>query len=247
MSDIKEIATALAAFQKDMPVLRKTGQNFTKGPAATIGDVVTIAKHGAKHDLSYIQKVSRDEFGSYVESIMMHGSGQSLSSGLYPVIPEKNTPSSFGAAVTFARKNSLMALFGIADHNDEDIDWHLDADGNHIVDPPPEEKPEGKGKITQPDSGQDDVGKKQPPSHTSSGEGVGQSETPTPDLHQEQVHALQFEINASKTADQAVEIIKNHVNKCESIETVKAMFNAIKPSRADIIAIFQERKKELEQ
>ena len=247
MSDIKDIATALALFQKEMPVLRKTGQNYQRGNAATIGDVVTIAKQGAKHGLSYVQKVSRDEMGAYLESVMMHTSGQSLSSGLYPVIPEKESPSSFGAAVTFARKNSLMALFGIADHNDDDIDWSLDAEGNHIADPPKDDKPEGKGKITQPDSGQDDAGEKQTPSHSSSEAGVGQSETPTPDLHQEKVTALQIEIDASKTADQAIEIIKNHLSKCESLETVRAMFNAIKPSRADIIAIFQERKKELEQ
>ena len=57
MNDIKEIAAALCEFQKVMPVLKKTGQNFTKGTAATIGDVVTIAMKGCKFGLSFSQKV----------------------------------------------------------------------------------------------------------------------------------------------------------------------------------------------
>ena len=53
--DIKEIAAALSKFQDAMPILRKTGTNFTKGKAATIGDIVSVAKQGSKFGLSYYQ------------------------------------------------------------------------------------------------------------------------------------------------------------------------------------------------
>lgn len=156
--DIKEIAAALSKFQEVMPVLRKTGKNFTKGNAATIGDIVSVAKQGSQFGLSYTQRV--DFIGDepdYVESIMMHTSGQTLSSGKYKVMAIKpNDPSSFGGAVTFAKKNSLMALFGIADHDGEDHDWNLDEKGNlkpeHQADPAPAPKPATPPKTKKPES-----------------------------------------------------------------------------------------------
>ena len=131
MDEIKEIAAALAKFQAQMPVLKKTGQNFAKGTAATIGDIVSVAKHGSEFGLSFSQRIDyerHEESGvitAFVESTMLHGeSGQSLTSGRYLVTPAKpNDPASFGSAVTYAKKNSLQALYGIPDHIDDDVDW----------------------------------------------------------------------------------------------------------------------------
>jgi hypothetical protein len=139
-SPIEKIAEALSKFQSQMPVLKKTGRNFTKGQAATIGDIVTIAKSGSNFGLSYTQNVNYEAINDsghivdYVQTIVMHSpSGQTIQSERYRIIPTKpNDPSAFGAAVTFAKKNQLMAIFGIADHNDDDIDWDVveTEDGN---------------------------------------------------------------------------------------------------------------------
>ena len=149
--NIDLLATALAKFQASMTVLKKTGRNFAKGNAATIGDAVSVARHGAPFGLSYTQPVShyRDEAtgekGAFVETIVMHSSGQFISSGQYPIEPaKKNDPASLGAAVTYARKNQLMSMYGIADHNDDDIDWDLieDADGSvRMPDVSPDQQP----------------------------------------------------------------------------------------------------------
>ena len=158
MNEIKEIAAALCEFQKAMPVLKKTGQNFQKGTAATIGDVVTIAMKGCKYGLSFSQKVHhrvQPETGvtdCFVETIMMHTSGQWLSSGEYPITPAKpNDPASFGSAQTYAKKNSLAAVYGIADHNDDDVDWDLGEEGikDDDGDPPPD-TPDGKTEVETP-------------------------------------------------------------------------------------------------
>ena len=149
MSDIKEIAAALAKFQAQMPVLKKTGQNFAKGTAATIGDIVTVAKSGSEFGLSFTQRIDyerHEESGvitTFVESTMLHGeSGQSLTSGRYLVTPAKpNDPASIGSAVTYAKKNSLQALYGIADHNDDDVDWDLGPKGIVVEDSPPPPPP----------------------------------------------------------------------------------------------------------
>ena len=159
MNDIKEIAAALCEFQKVMPVLKKTGQNFTKGTAATIGDVVTIAMKGCKFGLSFSQKVHhrvQPDTGvttCFVETIMMHGaSGQWLSSGEYPITPLKpSDPASFGSAQTYAKKNSLAAVYGIADHNDDDVDWDLGEDGiKDNVGGSPLASPDEKTKVETP-------------------------------------------------------------------------------------------------
>jgi len=149
MGEIKEIAAALAKFQAQMPVLKKTGQNFAKGTAATIGDIVSVAKHGSEFGLSFTQRIEwerHEESGvitTYVESTMLHGeSGQTLTSGRYLVTPAKpNDPASFGSAVTYAKKNSLQALYGIADHNADDVDWDLGPKGIVAEDNPPPPPP----------------------------------------------------------------------------------------------------------
>jgi len=124
------ICAALAGFQAEMEPLRKTGRNFTKGAAATIGDIVSVARHGAKHGLSFYQpsKVMRGFDGKqndhFLRTIVMHKSGQWISAGWIPVVPNKpNDMAAIGGALTYARKYSLQMAMGIADHNDDDIDW----------------------------------------------------------------------------------------------------------------------------
>ncbi len=89
------ICAALAGFQAEMEPLRKTGRNFTKGAAATIGDIVSVARHGAKHGLSFYQpsKAMRGIDGKQTEyflrTIVMHKSGQWISAGWIPLCQTK--------------------------------------------------------------------------------------------------------------------------------------------------------------
>ena len=153
MSELKELAGALTQFQAAMPVLRKTGRNFQKGNAATIGDIVSVAKKGAQFGLSFSQRVGFEiepQSGirtAFVESVMMHHpSGQTITSGQYPVDPTKpNDPAAFGAAVTYAKKNSLQALYGIADHDDDDIDWDVKEENDHANEAPKRATPRPDG------------------------------------------------------------------------------------------------------
>lgn len=129
--EIDQIAEALSQFQAQMPVLDKTGKNFTKGNAATIGDVVTVARRAAKYGLSFSQPVTKwvhvDRNSEYfVRTILYHKSGQWISGGELPIVVEKGGSAAFGAALTYARKYSLQATMGIADHNDDDIDWDFE-------------------------------------------------------------------------------------------------------------------------
>jgi len=263
--DIKEIAAALSKFQQAMPILKKTGQNFTKGNAATIGDIVTVAKQGSQFGLSYTQRV--DFIGdepSFVESIIMHTSGQSLSSGKYKVMPIKpNDPSSFGAAVTFAKKNSLMALYGIADHDGEDHDWNLDEKGNLR----PEHRPDPAPTPIKPAAR--DEGSALLPSDAAAGQAASPS-VPSPDASEaaasikptlkkisdagtvktpaeEYLEKLQAKIKAAGSYDEVVEITTEAVNAAKTLDGVEQMFRFLQPSSEQIIKIFASKKHELVQ
>ena len=237
MSEIKEIAAALAKFQEKMPVLKKTGQNFAKGTAATIGDIITIAKQGAAFGLSFSQRIDyerHEESGvitAFVESTMLHGeSGQSLTSGRYLVTPAKpNDPASFGSAVTYAKKNSLQALYGIADHNDDDVDWDLGQKGIVAEDspPPPPPAPPANQEPAAPASEMPlDAELASAPDHAARLAIARRVfKTDTPDQRQPTMDEAKLFINLTDKAD------------------LMELFNTMRPEGQPIIDMFSQRKK----
>lgn len=125
--EIAEISKALAQFQQAMPVLEKTGANFQKGKAADLGDIVTVARIGAKFGLSFSQPIvsivkeqSKSEY--FVQTFVRHITGQWISGGIMPILPEKTGMGNFGAALTYSKKYSLQSVLGIADYNEVDLD-----------------------------------------------------------------------------------------------------------------------------
>lgn len=128
--EINEISKAMSDFQLNMPILEKTGANFTKGKAADMGDIVTVARTCSKYGLSFSQaqvSIVRENIKteSFVQTFVRHVSGQWISGGLMPVLPEKAGAANYGAALTYAKKYSLQSVFGIADYNENDIDDEL--------------------------------------------------------------------------------------------------------------------------
>lgn len=233
MSEIKEIAAALAKFQEKMPVLKKTGQNFAKGTAATIGDIITIAKQGSAFGLSFSQRIDyerHEESGvitAFVESTMLHGeSGQILTSGRYLVTPAKpNDPASFGSAVTYAKKNSLQALYGIADHNDDDVDWDLGPKGIVAEDSPPPPPPKQEA-VAQASEMPLDAELAAAPDHEARLAIARRVfKTDTPDQRQ-------------PTMDEA-KLFLNLTDKADLME----LFNTMRPEDKTIIDMFGKRKK----
>jgi hypothetical protein len=235
MDEIKEIAAALAKFQEKMPVLKKTGQNFAKGTAATIGDIITIAKQGAAFGLSFSQRIDyerHEESGvitAFVESTMLHGeSGQSLTSGRYLVTPAKpNDPASFGSAVTYAKKNSLQALYGIADHNDDDVDWDLGPKGIIAEDsPPPAPPPPKQEPVAQASEMPLDAELAAASDHAARLAIARRVfKTDTPDQRQPTMDEAKLFINLTDKAD------------------LMELFNTMRPEGQPIIDMFSQRKK----
>ena len=117
---IKELATALNKAQDEMGGAVKDKKNpFFKSSYADLASVVMAIKEPfAGNGLSYSQfPISRDGLVG-VETILMHTSGEFISSEL--LLPTtKKDPQAAGSAITYARRYALQAIAGIPSEDDD--------------------------------------------------------------------------------------------------------------------------------
>lgn len=119
---IKNIATALAKFQEEVPNPKTVADNpFFKSKYAPLDEVINVAKpYLAKNGLSYFQTAGGDGKNITVTTLLMHTSGEWIESDPLTVIATKPDPQQAGSAITYARRYSLSAILGIASEEDDD-------------------------------------------------------------------------------------------------------------------------------
>lgn len=118
---IAALAAAMAKAQAEIEGAAKDKVNpHFRSKYADLGNVVDAIKPAlAKHGLSFIQ-VSHDcEAAAKVETVILHSSGEWLSCGAVSVPVTKNDAQGFGSALTYARRYSLAAAFGVAPEDDD--------------------------------------------------------------------------------------------------------------------------------
>lgn len=79
-----------------------------------------VRKAFNKNGLFLSQKHNITDKNIGVETILVHESGETLSSGILYMPVDKPTPQGFGSALTYARRYSLMTFCGIAGEEDDD-------------------------------------------------------------------------------------------------------------------------------
>lgn len=119
---IADLAKSLAAFQKEVKQPPKNGYNpHFKSEYVTLDDTIKVINETApKHGLSYIQTPISNENGVGVITIIMHESGQYIE---FPplILPlDKHTAQGAGSAITYARRYSISAAFGLVSDSDDD-------------------------------------------------------------------------------------------------------------------------------
>ncbi len=139
---IKELATALAKAQYEMVQPKKNGEApITKSQNYSyvrLDEVVSAIKEPFKNNgLSYSQFMTGESGGERMETIIMHDSGEWISSSCPVLIApkEKNvwkngqaagkevmplTPQDIGGAITYYRRYCLMAAVGMVGDEDDD-------------------------------------------------------------------------------------------------------------------------------
>ena len=127
---IDALAGALAKAQGEIDTADKSAKNpFFKSSYADLPSVwAACRKQLSKNGLAVVQRMDTSENGMILESVLMHSSGQWISS-TYPVNPVKNDPQGLGSAITYARRYALMALVGVVADDASDDDGNA-ASGN---------------------------------------------------------------------------------------------------------------------
>lgn len=117
---IKELAMYLNRAQSEMGGANKSAENpFFNSKYADLSSVVRAIKEPfANNGLSYVQFPIEDNGRIGVETILMHCSGEWLSSS-FTVQLKKQDAQGAGSAITYCRRYSLQAIAGIPSEDDD--------------------------------------------------------------------------------------------------------------------------------
>jgi len=119
---IKQLAAAINRAQKKIGAAVKGNSNpFFKSKYADLGAVMEACKeHLNAEGITVLQPVHSDETGDYVETVLLHDSGEFMSSRMR-MLPSKNMQE-LGSATSYARRYGLQSMVFIPAEDD---------DGNH--------------------------------------------------------------------------------------------------------------------
>lgn len=102
------------------PALKQSQNPHYKSKYADLAaciEAVIEALH--QNNIALVQKTLPCDSGVAVETIFLHASGETMSSGILHVPASKNDPQGYGSALTYARRYSLMSACGIAPEDDD--------------------------------------------------------------------------------------------------------------------------------
>lgn len=117
---IDAIATALAKAQGEIqnPTFNKTNPHFKSSYADLSSVLNAVRPVFSKHNLAIVQMTNIEEAGIVLYTRIVHTSGQWLES-IYPVTTSSKHQE-IGAALTYAKRQSLSAIAGVSGEDDDD-------------------------------------------------------------------------------------------------------------------------------
>lgn len=128
---IAELAKALASFHSEVKQPLKDKANpFFKSKYVPLENVVeAITDIAPKHGLSFLQYPVNQDNKVGIVTILMHSSGEYIETDPVFAQPAKNDPQATGSVITYLKRYSLSAVFGIT--SDEDDDGNKATFGNN--------------------------------------------------------------------------------------------------------------------
>ena len=134
---------AFIAAQKAFGPALKTSTNphFRSRYADLSACVEAVIDALNSNGIGLIQTTHECETGVTVETLLVHESGQTITSGRLHVPASKQDAQGYGSALTYARRYSLMAICGIAPEDD---------DGNRASKPVEVKTVEVKAEVKEP-------------------------------------------------------------------------------------------------
>lgn len=118
---MKNIASALVKAQKAFGPALKTNTNpaFRSKYADLSACVEAVVDALNANGIALLQQTHECNDGVIVETVFVHESGETMSSGKLHVPATKHDAQGYGSALTYARRYSLMAACGIAPEDDD--------------------------------------------------------------------------------------------------------------------------------
>lgn len=115
---ILKISTALLKAQKNIKSVTKDASNpFFKSKYADLASVINACKDELNaEDITFLQPVC----GMTVETVLLHISGEWMSSDTPIVCKSANNPQDLGSAITYARRYALQSFIGLPAVDDDD-------------------------------------------------------------------------------------------------------------------------------
>ncbi|SPT99151.1 recombination protein, phage associated [Lysinibacillus capsici] len=119
---IAELAKALSLFQGEVKQPLKDKANpFFKSKYVPLENVVeAITEIAPKHGLSFIQYPINQDNKVGVVTVLMHSSGEYIQMEPIFTTPAKNDAQATGSVITYLKRYSLSAVFGITSDEDDD-------------------------------------------------------------------------------------------------------------------------------
>jgi hypothetical protein len=117
---IAHLASALASAQAEIRGASKdsTNPHFKRSYASLESVIDAVRGPFAGHDLAYTQLLSDGGADVLIETVLMHKSGEWLSSS-FRIPATKRDPQGFGSAVTYGRRYALAAMAGLTQVDDD--------------------------------------------------------------------------------------------------------------------------------
>lgn len=121
--EIKNIAAALLEVQREIRNPSNTATNpFFKSKYAPLPDILNCVRPLlTENGILLIQNTGSNEAGDvYVQTKLIHKSGEVIETDKLLLKPDKNTAQGIGSAITYGRRYQLTALLGISSEDDDD-------------------------------------------------------------------------------------------------------------------------------
>lgn len=148
--NIDALASALAKAQSEMGSVHKDAANpYFRSSYSSLANVwETVKPSLTKNGLSIVQLPSSDERGYFVQTQLMHSSGQWIRSSTY-MKPAKEDPQGIGSLISYARRYALMAMV-MACPDDDDGEAAMGRNNNAPQKPVESPKPVQKVEPAKP-------------------------------------------------------------------------------------------------
>lgn len=121
MESLTKLAPAFVKAQAMIEGAKKDSLNpHFKSKYADLASVVDALKAPlSENGLGYIQRVYPNDRAACVETVIIHSSGETFPCGPVEVPVSKGDAQGYGSAMTYARRYSLSAAFGVAPEDDD--------------------------------------------------------------------------------------------------------------------------------